>query len=1295
NTLDLFLGRVSDIGPSLWPNPSNFELPAAYCQGSGPLDLNALLATLHGGTAVAIVSNTGVSNLAAALGTPDGNGTVFNSNGSSIGVDLGELLAAGGTVRLVWRKATTASGTAIPKIEVSPNGTTWTLVPTPLTTASISFIGGNFTLPIAARYVRVQKDHSLSTTSFLVDALQYKAGTLLGGVWSGPGVTGSTLNPTGLTGPRSITYTVRCYSTTKVLHVDAAPVGGTLSGGGSACLGTEMELLLTGHSGATIIWGISTNGGTIWVNDTTNQAQHTVTATSTVTRIRALLPSDHCGSAFSNTIQVMAADITAPVLSGCPGNITAYASATSSVTAVNYTMPTATDNCSGTVSIAPQDPAHASGSQFPLGSTAVTIRASDPFGNSSTCTFSINVVDTIKPTITCPDPVTVATSAGCSAINPVLGTPVASDNCGPVTVTNNAPPTFPLGITNVVWSAKDASGNIRTCIQKVTVKDYTPPSITCPPDRNATANSGCATSMVALGTPVAADNCGIASVNNNATSSYTVGITTVTWTVMDNAGNTNTCTQHVTVTDISPPTLSCPPPVQVATNNGCTATGVNLGNPVAADNCDMISLTNDAPNAFSLGTTTVTWTASDISGNTATCTQIVTVTDETGPIALCREITVNVDNTGWAHVTAAMVNDGSSDNCTLASMSVSPQDFNSVGDYEVTLTVTDAAGNSAVCSTIVHVVDNSPPTAICTAITVYLDASGESSILSEVLDGGSIDNDSIVGFSASQTEFTCADLGTVADTLTVTDNSGNNSFCIAQVTVLDTVAPVVLCQATDVYLDASGQATIAASALDYGSSDACGPLSFTASQSNFTCADIGTMNVVLTATDANGNSATCTAQLTVHDTLAPEAECQAVTAYLDADGYAQITPTDLDAGSTDNCSISTRVVVPSTLQGAGDHSVQLIITDGSGNSDSCMAVVTVLDTISPVALCHDTLLQLGTSGTAILNAIDLDGGSTDNDAITSWSASQLVFGCADVGLNTDTLFVTDASGNTSFCVSTVTIVDPFTANAGTDGIAELCAGGASASLFPYLGSDAQAGGSWWFQGQAILTDFDPALDAPGDYLYTAANTSGCQVDSAVVHVVVHPNGNPGQDTSIAVCSNDTAFALINFLPGADAGGTWSNGSGSFNPAIDASGILHYTVNGLASCPAITASISIQVNTAPFAGTAASLALCVDAPPASLFAALQGGPDAGGEWTDPFGQNITGLVEPATMGAGSYTYTVTGMAPCTQASSTVVVSMIPEPSAAWSEPDPVCATGSPLDLSALITGVPDGMWSGPG
>ncbi|MBZ0206686.1 MAG: HYR domain-containing protein [Flavobacteriales bacterium] len=1661
-TNDLFLGRVSDTGPPLWPtNPSNFPLPLSLCRTEGSLNLNSLLIPLHGGNAVTVITQTGLSNITAALGVPDGTGVQFNTDGASLTVDLAEVVDAGGTVQLVWRKVTGASGTAIPKMEVSANGTVWVDVTPPPSTTMETFTAGNFELPIAARYVRIRKINAISSTAFILDAVQFKNGALTGGTWSGPGVSGSTFNPAGFTGPQPITYAVDCYSTTKVIQIDppssvglltgggavcpgsdapfslAGPVvgsivwqtstdggtawtsdpsgltvdtlhgvvqttavraevtsgicpavtsntvnaepldtvppvltgcpgninvngftdnsvvnwtvptasdnctgvsiarttgpapgstftmgvtpvayvatdaagntascnftvtvsfkdpsvftppgpfcaadapvdltsyllppvqghgasifsssgvttpsaalgsgaygagalfdntgdaiiidlgvtipsggsvvirwravsgtavlnvggsatgtgpfndlgdiittstsmiftpvattapmrylrllrtggnnlrvdavlydfgsdaggiwsgpgvsghvfdpamqsgnvnvtytvngrstthtievspnsvGGTLSGGGDDCLGADMELTLAGHTGSTIIWMVSTDAGVTWAHDTTNLAQYTVPTAMQATQVRAQVISGSCAAANSNLAQVIALDTMAPTLVDCPGNITAYTVPGSCTVPVSYTMPTATDNCPGTVIIALENSDHASGNSFSPGNTSVHMTATDDFGNEASCSFTITVVDTIRPTLNCPAAVTVYTNTACEATGLVLGNPLASDDCGTVTLANDAPGTFPLGVTQVLWTATDANGNTSTCTQSVTVIDNITPQLNCPPAVTATSTSGCTASSVDLGAPVATDNCGLADLINDAPSIYPLGSTVVNWTAVDITGNTTTCTQTVTVIDNTPPTISCPPNVQATTSTACTTTGVNLGTPTVSDNCTGTTVSNNAPAAFPIGITAVTWTATDASGNTASCTQTVTVSDQTDPVAICREATVNVDSTGWVHVTAAMVDDGSTDNCALASMSVSPQAFNLLGDHEVILTVTDAAGNSASCSTIVHVVDDAPPVAICSDITVYLDTSGEASIIAQDLDGGSTDNGSIVAYNASSTQFTCADIGTFADTLFVTDNGGNTSFCIAQVTVVDTVAPHAQGRDISVYLDASGEAAIAAHELDNGSTDACGPLTFSASDTAFTCADIGIVDVLLTVTDASGNSSTASTQVTVHDTIAPLAQCQAATAYLDANGFVSIPSSDLDTGSTDNCAISTREVVPSVLQGAGVHAVQLIVTDGSGNSDSCTAVVTVLDTIAPMALCQDTVLQLGSSGTVTLNAVDLDGGSSDNDSITHWAAGQLVFGCADIGLNTDTLFVTDGSGNTSFCISTITVVDPYPVNAGADSVADFCNAGASTSLFPYLGSDAQAGGSWWFQGQPVSGQFDPAVDAAGAYLYTVINTSGCLVDSSVVTTVIHAMADPGQDTSIAVCSNDTALSLISLLPGADPGGTWSNGTGWFDPATDGSGTVLYTVDGPSACPSATATVSVLVNTGPNAGTGGSWALCTDAAPSNLFSALQGSPDAGGQWTDPSGQSTGGTFDPANMSAGSYTYTVTGMAPCAQASSTVVVSLTPQPSAAWSTPDPICSSDNAIDLNAFVTGTSGGTWSGPG
>ncbi|WP_304329255.1 PxKF domain-containing protein [Candidatus Culexarchaeum yellowstonense] len=149
-----------------------------------------------------------------------------------------------------------------------------------------------------------------------------------------------------------------------------------------------------------------------------------------------------------------------------------------------------------------------------------------------------------------------------------------------------------------------------------------PLSITAPPDIIVEGNTTGGAIVVDLGTPTVSGGTPPYTITNNATSFFPLGETIVTWTATDASGNTATATQKVTVVDTTPPTIEAPDTLTVLVNapksvlNGrATATDIVDPNP---------TLTNDAPDFFPLGTTIVTWTATDASGNTATKKTIVT-----------------------------------------------------------------------------------------------------------------------------------------------------------------------------------------------------------------------------------------------------------------------------------------------------------------------------------------------------------------------------------------------------------------------------------------------------------------------------------------------------------------------------------------------------------------------------------------------------------------------------------------------------------------------------------------------
>ncbi|MBI3415850.1 MAG: HYR domain-containing protein, partial [Verrucomicrobia bacterium] len=213
--------------------------------------------------------------------------------------------------------------------------------------------------------------------------------------------------------------------------------------------------------------------------------------------------------------------------------------------------------------------------------------------------------------------------------------PIVSGGTGGVTVVCNPPSgaNFPVGITTVNCTATDSVNATASCSFTVTVLDTQPPVITCPTPLFVPSDLGqCYASGVALGAPVVNDNCGVASVVSNAPAQFLVGVTTVTWTATDVHGNTATCTQSVTVPDQQPPVIICPANITVAAPPGQCSSNVVFA-VSATDNCPgvFVATVPSSGFAFPIGTTTVTSTATDLSGNASSCTFTVTVTGTCDP----------------------------------------------------------------------------------------------------------------------------------------------------------------------------------------------------------------------------------------------------------------------------------------------------------------------------------------------------------------------------------------------------------------------------------------------------------------------------------------------------------------------------------------------------------------------------------------------------------------------------------------------------------------------------------------
>ena len=743
--------------------------------------------------------------------------------------------------------------------------------------------------------------------------------------------------------------------------------------------------LCTATGGGLPVGGVYSGAGvTDDGNGTTFTFDSVVAGPNIVTITYTFSDPNGCTDSATDTYQ----DITPPSIM-CPADIT-VSNDPGQCDAVVTFMASATDSCPGTTIVY----APASGSTFPIGTTLVTATATDPSGNTASCSFDVTVNDTEPPVVTCVEFTT--TFAGCP------------DVLGP-----NTP--------NGVWTPVGPAGGINSAVggSFVFFLDLT----TCVSD-NCNSLANLEYTLVDSYEENRVPGCSVDLINEIAIRD-----------VSGNVATTNVIFRGTIESGVTPPTIPCPADITVNNDLGVCGAAVTYATPVGTDTCGATTTVQTAGFAsgatFPVGTTTNTFVATDGCGNTATCSFDVTVNDTEPPVAACMDFTVQLDAAGNGNIVASDVDGGSSDNCGMPLLSVSPSTFTcaDVGPNPVILTVTDVNGNSSTCTATVTVEDNVPPVAICQDITVQLDATGNVSITGAAIDGGSTDACGIDTLVASPNAFTCADVGANTVTLTVTDVNGNSSQCTATVTVEDNIAPLMNCPADFTVGTDIGICGATVSFADPIALDNCGVLSVvqTAGLPSGSVFPVGPSLIEYTATDVNGNTTTCNFTVTVVDDEAPMAVCMDITIQLDAAGNATIVPADVDGGSTDNCAVATLSIDIDTFSCAdvGPNNVVLTVTDTAGLMSSCTAIVTVEDITPPTAVCQDITVFLDETGIVTIDPSLLDGGSTDacGTANFTYTATPDTFTCAEVGDNTVTLTVTDENGNSATCEATVTVED--------------------------------------------------------------------------------------------------------------------------------------------------------------------------------------------------------------------------------------------------------------------------------
>ncbi len=546
-----------------------------------------------------------------------------------------------------------------------------------------------------------------------------------------------------------------------------------------------------------------------------------------------------------------------------------------------------------------------------------------------------------------------------------------------------------------------------------------------------------------------------------------------TLTVTDASNNTNSATCTIKIVDNAKPLLTCPANLTVS-----TGTASCLGNIAAAgdlslgifpnagkydDNCDITSVVIAGNNSvdlngasagtspltftgtnpsvslsgaqFGVGTTNLTYTITDQSGNVEVCNFIVVVKDNVAPVATgCPTGPVNVQiNT----VSCSFIPTTPLWNVTFAdpgacSLPVSvvttggtPTSPFPQGENPITITATDASGNVTVCSFIVDVADFIAPDAKCKTATVNL--STPTSLTPAQVNNNSTDNCTLLNPTnpshfalfaldgLSPLTFTCTDVPSKKVVLRVTDRDNNSDTCQVNITVVDNILPICATQSITRQLSATnpGSVTVLASEIDNSSSDNCGlavtnpfqislntPVSFQNS-ATFTCAQKGANAVFLRVTDKNGNTSSCAATVTIQDVTPPvvltspaaiTVNCDVVSAFPTVAAYVATLP---DATFGDNCAIATINETFTTAIGTCPNAFTITRTWTASDTNTpaltvqAVQIVVVQDITKPVITTPVIAETLNLSSYSVCKPVkNYTATVTDNCSVgntTTWS----------------------------------------------------------------------------------------------------------------------------------------------------------------------------------------------------------------------------------------------------------------------------------------------------------------------
>ena len=612
------------------------------------------------------------------------------------------------------------------------------------------------------------------------------------------------------------------------------------------------------------------------------------------------------------------------------------------------------------------------------------------------------------------------------------------------------------------------TGEVLTGVQVIKVADTTPPSFDCPAAFTAGTTDGqSCTGTVQLPPVVVSDDCstttsvsiftplGIVNGNGGSVSGLPLGDHTLTYLVQDACGNVATCSTVVTVIDDHVPTVICDELTTVTLNaSGIAELPASNFDDGSYDNCcpltfDVRRMTPGCGSTTAFGPTVrvccadlgqplqVEMRATDCFGNTNSCMVTVNVDDKSSPVLLCpADVTLRCDDdlSDPALTGSATATDG----CGAVAptlVEAASLDMCGLGTVLRTYTATDAFGNATSCTQTITLIDDTPfdidwpedyTLDACVGLgaaepdslppgfdrPVFLNADCELLAVSredQVLTVAApacrkiVRTWTVMNWCTFSANGNGTGLFTYQQTINIIDNAAPTFDCPADLTVSTGAgacgATVTLPPPSDV-MDCSDDVQVAITT-DLGTGS--GPFS-----------DVlpGNYTVTYTAFDGCGNSAACTINVAVVDSIAPVVYCQdGIVVDLSETLTAAVWASDFDLGSADACPGSLRFSFTATnpldsgrvfdCADLGTQAIDIFVFDAAGNVANCTSAITIQDNVNPCVPPVPQVAQLGgliqnDQGMAVQNVrvavSGTNGGTAMTDATGGYAFPDLPLG---------------------------------------------------------------------------------------------------------------------------------------------------------------------------------------------------------------------------------------------------------------------------------------------------------------